>query len=222
MPEPRRLRHHRVDLTLWSLRAALDGSSVGPLLVVHGLGERTDGVTPGAVGWPGAIWGLDLTGHGASSVPLGGGYGPEVLAADVDTVLADLGPVTLLGFGLGGYVALLVAGARAGQVRGVVVADGPGLLGGSPVAGVAAPVTVPGAGSAGTPDPYALAELSADVRPDAYAAAFAAAAVAASPVEPAVVVAVTEPEGWVAAVLAVPGVVRSPIAVALEALAAPG
>lgn len=221
MSGPRWLRHHRVDLALWPLRAAQAGSGVGPLLVLHELGGRTSGVPTVAAGWPGAIWGLDLCGHGASTVPRGGGYGPEVLVGDVDAALADLGPVTLLGFGLGGYVALLVAGARAAQVRGVVVGDGLGLLGGAAVAGVAPPVGVPGAGTSGTPDPYAVAELSVDVRPDEYAAAFAEAAVAGGAVEPAVVVAVTEPVGWVAAVLAVPGVVRSSVAVALEALAVP-
>lgn len=222
MSEPRRLRHHRSGLALWPLRAATAGSAVGPLLVLHGLGDRTDGVPPDAAAWPGAIWGLDFCGHGASTVPQGGGYGPEVLTGDVDAALAELGPLTLLGFGLGGYVGLLVAGARAAQVRGLVVADGPGLLGGVPVPGVAPPVEVAGADAPGPPDPYALAELSVDVRPDDYAAAFAAAAVVGAPVEPAVVVAVTEPAGWVAAVLAVPGVARSSVAGALATLAVVG
>ena len=62
--------------------------------------------------WPGPVWALDFTGHGASTVPRGGGYTAEVLMADADAALAHLGPATVLGRGLGAYVALLLAGAR--------------------------------------------------------------------------------------------------------------
>ena len=49
---------------------------------------------------------------------------------DVDAALAHLGPSTVLGRGLGAYIALLIAGARPDLVRGAVLADGPGLVGG--------------------------------------------------------------------------------------------
>ena len=52
--------------------------------------------------------------------------------ADVDTALGHLGEVTILGRGLGAYVGLLAAGARATVVRGAVLTDGPGLAGGGP------------------------------------------------------------------------------------------
>ena len=44
--------------------------------------------------WPGPVFGLDFTGHGRSTVPAGGGYTAEVLMADVDAALAELGPAT--------------------------------------------------------------------------------------------------------------------------------
>ena len=50
--------------------------------------------------------------------------------ADADAALARLGRATLLGRGLGAYVALLLAGARPKPVRGAILCDGPGLAGG--------------------------------------------------------------------------------------------
>ena len=49
---------------------------------------------------------------------------------DADAALAELGEVTLLGRGLGAWIALLAAGARPREVRGAILADGPGLAGG--------------------------------------------------------------------------------------------
>ena len=49
---------------------------------------------------------------------------------DADVALAHLGAATVLGRGLGAYVALLIAGARPHLVRGAVLCDGPGLAGG--------------------------------------------------------------------------------------------
>ena len=72
---------------------------------------------------------LDFTGHGASTMPIGGGYTAEILMADVDAALDHLDEATVVGRGLGAYVALLISGARADRVRGVVLADGPGLSG---------------------------------------------------------------------------------------------
>ena len=52
-----------------------------------------------------------------STVPVGGGYTAEVLMADADTAVAHLGPSTIVGRGLGGYIAVLLAGATAGAER---------------------------------------------------------------------------------------------------------
>ena len=49
---------------------------------------------------------------------------------DADIALAHLGPSTLLGRGLGAYIALMIAGARPDLVRGAVLDDGSGLAGG--------------------------------------------------------------------------------------------
>ena len=51
---------------------------------------------------------------------------------DVDIAIAHLGAVTIYGRGLGAYVGLLAAGGRAEEVRGAILADGPGLAGGGP------------------------------------------------------------------------------------------
>ena len=64
--EPTWLRHGHVDLALHHLR-----EGAGPkLLILHGLGERTPATVPDLLaGWPGAVWGLDFTGHGRSTLP---------------------------------------------------------------------------------------------------------------------------------------------------------
>ena len=84
-------------------------------------------------------------------------------------------PVTIYGRGLGAYVGLLAAGGRAEQVRGAILADGPGLAGGGPSPGVArrSPPRWAPPPPGGTPDPWALYELTRDVRPPDYAATFA-------------------------------------------------
>ncbi|MEM8904414.1 MAG: alpha/beta hydrolase, partial [Actinomycetota bacterium] len=147
------LTHVRVQLGLHELRTG-DGR---PLLLLHGLGERTPAEVPDWLDplWPGPVLGLDFTGHGVSTIPVGGGYTCETLMADADAVLAEVGAVTVLGRGVGAYVALLLAGARPDAVRGAVLTAGPGLAGGgagptdNPVADVA-----PGPHRA--PDPFAL------------------------------------------------------------------
>ena len=157
------LRHNKIDLALHCLRS---GSGFGrPLLHLHGLGEASPAtVPPSLVSWPGPVWALDFTGHGGSTIPVGGGYFCEVLMGDVDAALAHLGAVTVYGRGIGGYVGLLIAGARADDVRGVIIDDGPGLVGGGTEPGtpfvLAEPLSV-----TGTPDPYALLDLHHDVRP---------------------------------------------------------
>jgi pimeloyl-ACP methyl ester carboxylesterase len=215
------LVHGRVSLALHCLRAG-DGR---PLLRLHGLGEHTPGDVPAELaGWPGPVWGLDFTGHGASTVPRGGGYTAEILLADADTALASLGSATVVGRGIGAYVALLLAGARPAQVRGAMLCDGPGLIGGGPSPTSQSIPPDPGnpnPESNRAPDPWALLELSRDVRPPDYAAAFVREATHLSGLDaPIIVCARLRPE-WLAAVAADPGVVEASLADALDLCAAP-
>jgi pimeloyl-ACP methyl ester carboxylesterase len=196
------VRHSRIELTLHRLR---DGDGA-PLLHLHGLGERSPDALPDHLaGWPGPVWALDFTGHGASSVPVGGGYFCELLMADVDAALARLGPTTLYGRGLGAYVALLVAGARPELVRGAILDDGPGLRGGGPEP-TTPYVLTEALETAGPPDPYALFELSHDVRPADYATTYARLAATASGLDVALAVCAQVRPPWLAAVAAEPGV----------------
>lgn len=207
------LTHNKVTLALHQLR-----SGAGPaLLCLHGLGERTPPTMPAEVEpWPGPIWGLDFTGHGASTVPLGGGYTCELLMADADIALAHLGSATVLGRGVGAWVALLLAGARADQVAGAILADGPGLAGGGTRPGALSIIAVAETDlAAAPPDPYALAELSRDVRPVDYAQGFAREAVRGSKLEvPLLVTAYARPE-WLRAVVDEIGVETATLADAL-------
>lgn len=206
MTAPVVVRHNRIDLALHRLR---DGTG-RPLLVLHGLGERSPAaVPPHLAGWPGPVWGLDFTGHGASTVPVGGGYHCEMLMGDADAALAHLGPATVYGRGLGAYVALLIAGARPDLVRGAILDDGPGLAGGGAEPGTP---YVLGAALAGgvAPDPYALAELSQDVRPSDYAAVFARQATTLSGLDCALAVCARVRPPWLAAVAGEPGVADVP------------
>jgi pimeloyl-ACP methyl ester carboxylesterase len=196
------LRHAKVRLALHPLRPADSGRA---LLLLHGLGERTPERLPKALEpWRGPVWGLDFTGHGASTLPRAGGYFAEVLMADADAGLAHLGEATLLGRGLGAYVALLLAGGRPRLVRGALLCDGPGLAGGGDAPGSAS-LVVPYPGTP-PPDPFALAELSRDLRPPDYAAAFARQATRLSGLETPLTVCATERPGWLRAVVEARGV----------------
>lgn len=214
---PRRttLRHNRVDLALHHLREG-DGR---PLLLLHGLGERAPAEVPDHLSsWPGPVAALDFTGHGASTIPTGGGYTAELLLADAAMALEALGSATVFGRGLGAYTALQLAGACPTAVVGAVLADGPGLAGGSTFTTSASLVVLPR--RVQPPDPNALAELSRDVRPPDYAAAFVRLAVAGSPLdEPITVAAVFRPP-WLEAVASEPGVAQSSIADGLARYAA--
>ena len=215
MTAPTVLRHNRVDLALWPLR---DGPG-RPLLLLHGLGEHTDPArVPAVESWPGPVFGLDFTGHGSSSVAVGGGYFCEVLMADTDFAVQHLGEVTVLGRGLGGYIALLIAGARPEQVRGAVIADGPGLHGGGPAPGSLDLTRPPQTGR--TPDPVAMVELARDIRPPDYARTFAWQASALSGLDTALAVAAVIRPPWLAEVAAQPGVVEGDVASALALFAA--
>lgn len=205
-----RLTHNRVTLALHRLR---DGGG-RPLLLLHGLGERSPDAAPDwTSGWPGPVTALDFTGHGASSVPRGGGYTAELLLADADAALQHLGTATIVGRGLGAYIALLLAGARAGDVVGAVLGDGPGLAGGPTEPTSQGVFVLSSTGS--TPDPYALLELGRDLRPPDYATGFVRLAVQGSPLDEPIAVAAVNRPAWLHAVAAEPGVTVAPIAEAL-------
>jgi pimeloyl-ACP methyl ester carboxylesterase len=208
------LLHNRVRLALHTLRAG-DGR---PLLLLHGLGERSPGAVPAwASAWPGPVVALDFTGHGASDIAVGGGYSAEILLADADIALAHVGPATVVGRGLGAYVALMVAGARPKLVRGAVLTDGPGLWGG-PSGPTSSSFVVVDQGE-GKPDPYALLELSRDLRPRDYAQLFARLAVEHSGLtEPITVTSVVRPP-WLEAVADEVGVAEGTIESAIAAYA---
>ncbi len=210
MAEPVILHHNHIDLALWELRPGTGR----PLLMLHGLGERSDaGVLPAVEAWEGPVHGLDFTGHGASSIAIGGGYFCEMLMADADFAVQHLGEVTVVGRGLGGYIALLIAGARPEQVRGAVIADGPGLHGAGPTPPTLDLTRPPQTGV--TPDPVALVELARDVRPPDYARTFAWQASALSGLETALAVAAVIRPPWLTEVVAQPGVVECDVASAL-------
>lgn len=210
-----RLRHVAVDLALHHLREAR--TSDRPLLLLHGLGERTGTTVPPQLdAWPGPVWGLDFTGHGDSSVPSGGGYTAEILMGDADHALAHLGPATVHGRGLGAYIALLIAGARPELVTGAILTDGPGLAGGGPSPHSPVAVRPVGEGATETPDGFALVDLARDIRPADYSTLFVRQALQFSGLdEPVALVGVVRPP-WLAAVADEPGVVSCTLPEALE------
>lgn len=219
------LTHYQVRLALHCLRqasadvSAVSGSEAGhPLLLLHGLGEASPIAVPAyAVDWPGSVHALDFTGHGLSTVPAGGGYSAEILLADADSALAALtenfAKVTVVGRGLGGYIALLLAGARATQVHGVVIADGPGLTGGA--IGPTSQSFVALTPRLQPPDAYALFEMSRDLRPPDYATLFVRLALDGSALEEPITVAAIVRPPWLAAVAGEVGVGVSSVSEAL-------
>ncbi len=208
------LNHARLRVALHCLRAG----SGQALLLLHGLGERTVAQVPlWANSWTGPVYGLDFTGHGLSDHPVGGGYNCELLMADVDTALAVTGAATIVGRGLGGYVGLLIAGARPKVVRGLVIADGIGLAGGGVRPG-AQTIGAPNLAITprqGDPDPFVFLELTSDVRPTDYAINFLRACVAGSDLALPVSVASAFRPPWLQAVCEHPSVNVDSIAEAL-------
>lgn len=215
MSDVTRLTHNRVELALHTLRPA-EGR---PLLLLHGLGEASPSAVPAfADDWPGPVHALDFTGHGASTLPVGGGYTAEILLADTDLALQHLGEATIVGRGLGAYIALLVSGPRAEQVHGAVLADGPGISGG-PNVPTSQPV-VTAASVATTPDPHAILELGRDLRPADYAATFVRLANEGSALDEPISVTARFRPAWLQAVCDMPGVAeRATVASALAAYA---
>lgn len=161
------LKHNKIQLALHKVQ---EGAG-RPLLLLHGLGEDSARMSSTQVTWPGPVWALDFTGHGESTVPLGGGYSCETLMADVDIVLAHIGEATIYGRGLGAYVAFLITGARPTKVKGAVLADGPGLAGGPTHVTSTPEINIIERGGE-APDPWAIIELSRDARPATYALTF--------------------------------------------------
>ncbi len=207
----RMIRHNRIDLAVHDLRLGVD-EDTRTLLLLHGLGEQTPSEVPSRIDWPGAVVGLDFTGHGASTVPVGGGYTSEILVGDADAFLQDYEePVTILGRGLGGYVAMLAAAAHPEQVRGAVIADGPGLAGGGVHPGSIALVS-PAVHTGGSPDPFALLELSRDVRPPGYVQRFVGFLREESDLETPLFVSSKVRPAWVEAVAGSAGVGQGPVA----------
>lgn len=210
------LHHGRAELALHHLRDGAAGSSTQPLLHLHGLGERAPEMAPPLYdAWPGSVYALDFTGHGASTVPKGGGYTCEMLMADADAALAALGEVTLVGRGIGAYVSVLLAGGRPSSVRGAILRDGPGLVGGG-ITPTSPHVASVDPASVAPPDPWAFAELTRDPRPPDYATSFVRQAVHFSGMsEPITVCGVGRP-AWLEAVVDEPGVRVAPLAEALH------
>jgi len=220
---PELLVHVKMRVALHRLRGALPGALAPDarpgagraLLLLHGLGERSPERVPDELAlWPGPVDALDFTGHGASDLPAGGGYTAEILMGDADAALQRLGCATLVGRGIGAYVALLLAGARPKQVRGAILRDGPGLAGGGPRPSTTS-IPWPGPNESGPPDPLALAELSRDVRPPEYATAFVRQAALLSGLVRPLSLCVTERATWLRAVAEEPGAEDTSLAEAL-------
>ena len=198
------LQHNRVSLALHTVR---EGTG-RPLLLLHGLGEDATRVAQIPVQWAGPVFALDFTGHGLSTVPQGGGYNAEILMADVDIVLRHIGePVTILGRGLGGYIGFLISCGRASLVRGLVIIDGPGLAGGASNTVSTTEIASVGKRASGTPDPWALIELSRDARPASYVLSFLRLAIANSGIEEPVAIASKVSPKWIDALKPEAGVI---------------
>lgn len=162
-------------LVLHELRAAAGT----PLLLLHELYGSSADWGDVASSWPGPVFALDFAGHGASDWIRGGWYSAEGCVADADLALADLGEVALAGSGLGAYVALLLAGARASAVRASLLLPGVGL---AAAGSLLAPSDHGDAFSAELPDDLSPSTdpmtrcIERELRPVAYAQSFVDAA----------------------------------------------
>jgi pimeloyl-ACP methyl ester carboxylesterase len=206
------LLHNRIRLALHRLKEAPGR----PLLLLHGLGESSPvELPPEYADWPGPVHALDFTGHGKSTVPPGGGYTCELLMADTDAALAALGEATIVGRGLGAYIALLLSGARPTEVRGVILLDGSGLAGGG--ASDRSPyIPVVDTQQLAPPDPFAIADLATDARPPSYATSYALLAEQESGLVRPVMVCAREHPEWMMAVINALGIETSKLSDAID------
>lgn len=123
-----RLLHGRVSIELHTLKSGTGR----PLLLLHALGASAEAWSEAAAEWyHGPAYALDFSGHGKSDHVRGGAYHSEYFLADADLALQQIAePCVLVGAGIGAYVALLLAGARADQILAALLLEGAGLEGG--------------------------------------------------------------------------------------------
>jgi pimeloyl-ACP methyl ester carboxylesterase len=125
-----KIRNGRVSLELHPHK----GGEGTPLLLLHALYGSSAGWGDEIDRWPGPVFALDFTGHGASGRLRGGAYDYECFLSDADLALRSASgdtsrAVALAGAGMGAWYALLLAGARAEQVPACLLAPGAGLAG---------------------------------------------------------------------------------------------
>lgn len=123
--EPTSLRLAVTDgLTLHALEWSREGV---PMVLVHGFGNEAhlwDDFAPTVAGHYRVI-ALDLRGHGDSDWDPDGRYDYTNHVADLDAVTRELGfeRMVLVGFSLGGRVAMLYAGLHPEKLAGMVIVD---------------------------------------------------------------------------------------------------
>ncbi|MFT5695668.1 MAG: pimeloyl-ACP methyl ester carboxylesterase [Myxococcota bacterium] len=127
-----RLTHGRTEIELHLLK---EGRGTAALLLHELGGSHADLNNVAFDGWQGAVYALDFAGHGASAHVAGNGYSPEYFLADADIAMSAAGveakdEFVVIGAGIGGYVALMLAAARSERVAAALVLPGRGLAGG--------------------------------------------------------------------------------------------
>ena len=177
------LLHGRVAVELHTLKPGKGR----PLLLLHALGSNSDSWSDPILEYSaGPVYALDFAGHGKSGRLAGGAYYPEYFLADADLAVAGFGEgCTVVGAGVGAYVALLLAGSRPKSVLGALLKAGPGLegFGSDPdseiaiedITGFEALVAETSKGFAPGTDPL-VAQCAWDMRPGDYVTSFAEAA----------------------------------------------
>ena len=113
-----------------------------------------------------------------------------------------------------------MAGARPDLAAGVVLVDGPGMIAASTGPGSSMPA-LHDTGAPAPPDPFALAELSRDIRAPDYATVFVRMALLGSALADPITVACVNRPPWLQAVVDEPGVLESTLPEALERYAGP-
>ncbi len=108
------------------------------------------------------------------------------------------------------------------MVRGAIIDDGLGLMGGGGSPGsihLDMPNRLTSPDSSSTPDPYALLEMSSDIRPADYASSFAFAASQASENRVSIAVVAKVRPAWLSGIVDQFGVEEMPLTDALAAFA---